>query len=416
MGDVSGGKVLLAAPRGYCAGVERAVDAVERALAKHGAPVYVRKQIVHNLHVVRDLESKGAVFVEEETEVPEGAVVVLSAHGVAPEVYANSRVRGLEVIDATCPLVTKVHVEARRFAAAGDTIVLIGHAGHEEVVGTTGQAPERTILVQSPEEARTVEVPDPENLSLPHPDHPVRRRDERDPRDPPRAVPRDPGPAARGHLLRDPEPAGRGQGDRPRVDVVLVIGSTNSSNSNRLAEVARELGTPGYLVDDESEVDPAWLRGRRDGRPHVGRLGAGVAGGSDARRGWRHRGSTTWRSSRSPRSACASRCRPASVRSRWAGPRVRSLAPGAELVAVLVGLLVGDRHERLRRDDPRQRVDVLEDDAARHLPRLGDADQQVALAAEDRDAGDVGHLRDPLDQTGGRAGLGAHVHVACARR
>src|SRR5512134_2160655 len=152
-------KVLLAAPRGYCAGVDRAVEAVERALAKHGAPVYVRKQIVHNLHVVRDLESKGAVFVDQETEVPEGAVVVLSAHGVAPWVYENAEGRRLEVIDATCPLVTKVHVEARRFAQQGRTIVLIGHEGHEEVEGTSGQAPERTILVQSPEEARTVEVP-----------------------------------------------------------------------------------------------------------------------------------------------------------------------------------------------------------------------------------------------------------------
>ena len=137
MGDMTG-RVLLAAPRGYCAGVERAVDAVERALAQHGAPVYVRKQIVHNLHVVHDLEAKGAVFVEEETEVPEGAAVVLSAHGVAPEVYENAEGRHLEVIDATCPLVTKVHVEARRFAQHGRTIVLIGHAGHEEVVGTTG--------------------------------------------------------------------------------------------------------------------------------------------------------------------------------------------------------------------------------------------------------------------------------------
>ena len=132
---------------------------------QHGAPVYVRKQIVHNLHVVHDLEAKGAVFVEEETEVPEGAAVVLSAHGVAPEVYENADSRHLEVIDATCPLVTKVHVEARRFAQRGRTIVLIGHAGHEEVVGTTGQAPERTILVQSPDEARRVEVRDPANLS-----------------------------------------------------------------------------------------------------------------------------------------------------------------------------------------------------------------------------------------------------------
>ena len=153
-------KVLLAAPRGYCAGVDRAVEAVEEALAAHGAPVYVRKQIVHNLHVVRDLESKGAIFVEEETEVPEGAVVVLSAHGVAPEVYGNARVRNLTVLDATCPLVTKVHLEARRFAQDDKTIVLIGHAGHEEVVGTTGQAPERTVLVQTVEEARRVELPE----------------------------------------------------------------------------------------------------------------------------------------------------------------------------------------------------------------------------------------------------------------
>ena len=140
--EVVPAKVLLAAPRGYCAGVERAVEAVERALKTHGAPVYVRKQIVHNLHVVRDLEAKGAVFVEEETEVPEGAVVVLSAHGVAPEVYANADRRSLRVIDATCPLVTKVHLEARRFAGRGHTIVLIGHEGHEEVVGTSGEAPD----------------------------------------------------------------------------------------------------------------------------------------------------------------------------------------------------------------------------------------------------------------------------------
>src|SRR3990172_9500060 len=145
--QTAGKRVLLGAPRGYCAGVERAVDAVQRALAKHGSPVYVRKQIVHNLHVVRDLEAKGAIFVEEETQVPQGAVVVLSAHGVAPEVYANATARNLEVIDATCPLVTKVHLEARRFAGEGRTILLIGHAGHEEVVGTTGQAPARTILV-----------------------------------------------------------------------------------------------------------------------------------------------------------------------------------------------------------------------------------------------------------------------------
>ncbi len=258
MGDMTG-KVLLASPRGYCAGVDRAVDAVERALAKHGAPVYVRKQIVHNLHVVRDLESKGAVFVEEETEVPPGAVVVLSAHGVAPEVYSNSRVRDLEVIDATCPLVTKVHVEARRFAADGRTIVLIGHAGHEEVVGTTGQAPDRTILVQSPAEARTVEIPDPGDLSyLTQTTLSVDETNEI------LQILRDRFPGIEGPPREDICYATQNRQDAvkaiaPRVDVLLVIGSKNSSNSNRLAEVSRERGTPAHLVDDETDVDPMWL-------------------------------------------------------------------------------------------------------------------------------------------------------------
>jgi 4-hydroxy-3-methylbut-2-en-1-yl diphosphate reductase len=255
------GKVLLASPRGYCAGVDRAVDAVERALAKHGAPVYVRKQIVHNLHVVRDLESKGAVFVEEEMEVPAGAVVVLSAHGVAPDVYSNSRVRDLEVIDATCPLVTKVHMEARRFAQEGRTIVLIGHAGHEEVVGTTGQAPERTILVQSPEEARTVQIDDPDNLSyLTQTTLSVDETNEI------LEILRGRFPAIEGPPREDICYATTNRQDAvkalaPRVDVLLVIGSKNSSNSNRLAEVSDERGTPAYLVDDESHVDPAWLEG-----------------------------------------------------------------------------------------------------------------------------------------------------------
>jgi 4-hydroxy-3-methylbut-2-enyl diphosphate reductase len=255
------GKVLLASPRGYCAGVDRAVDAVERALAKHGAPVYVRKQIVHNLHVVRDLESKGAVFVEDEAEVPEGAVVVLSAHGVAPDVYSNSRVRHLEVIDATCPLVTKVHMEARRFAGDGRTILLIGHAGHEEVVGTTGQAPGRTILVQSPQEARTVEVPDTEDLCyLTQTTLSVDETDEI------LAILRERFPTIEGPPREDICYATQNRQDAakalvPRVDVLLVIGSKNSSNSNRLAEVGRARGTPSYLVDDETDVDPAWLRG-----------------------------------------------------------------------------------------------------------------------------------------------------------
>jgi 4-hydroxy-3-methylbut-2-enyl diphosphate reductase len=253
------GTVLLAAPRGYCAGVERAVDAVERALAKHGAPVYVRKQIVHNLHVVRDLEAKGAIFVEEETEVPEGAVVVLSAHGVAPWVYENAGKRNLDVIDATCPLVTKVHVEARRFADGGRTIVLIGHEGHEEVEGTSGQAPERTVLVQSPDQARTVEVPDPENLSyltqttlsVDETNEIVRILEERFPSI--QGPPRD----DICYATQNRQDAVRAVA--PRADVVLVIGSSNSSNSNRLAELSRELGTPAYLVDDESDVDDRWL-------------------------------------------------------------------------------------------------------------------------------------------------------------
>jgi 4-hydroxy-3-methylbut-2-enyl diphosphate reductase len=252
-------KVLLAGPRGYCAGVERAVDTVEHALAAHGSPVYVRKQIVHNNHVVRELESKGAVFVEDESEVPEGALVVLSAHGVAPGVYANARDRDLSVIDATCPLVTKVHLEARRFARSEKTIVLIGHEGHEEVVGTTGQAPDRVILVGSVEEARTVEVSDPDNvayltqttLSVDETEEIVHALRERFPLI--QAPPKDDICYATQNRQDAVKEIAR------RSDVVLVIGSDNSSNSNRLAEVAREEGTPAHLVEDEAEVDPAWL-------------------------------------------------------------------------------------------------------------------------------------------------------------
>ena len=230
---------------------------------KHGAPVYVRKQIVHNLHVVKDLERKGAVFVEEEAEVPEGSVVVLSAHGVAPTVYDGAAERRLRVIDATCPLVTKVHLEARRFANDGRTILLIGHAGHEEVAGTTGQAPERTILVQTVEEAASVEVPDPGNvsyltqttLSVDETAEIVR-------------VLRDRFPAISGPPREDICYATQNRQDAVkdiagRADVVLVIGSRNSSNSNRLAEVARDLGARAHLVDDETEVDAAWLDGAR---------------------------------------------------------------------------------------------------------------------------------------------------------
>jgi 4-hydroxy-3-methylbut-2-enyl diphosphate reductase len=255
------GTVLLAAPRGYCAGVERAVDAVERALEQHDGPVYVRKQIVHNLHVVRGLEDKGAVFVEELDEVPEGAVVVLSAHGSSPTVHADAESRRLSLIDATCPLVTKVHLEARRFADDDQTIILIGHAGHEEVEGTSGQAPERTILVQSVAEAQRVEVPDPTRLS--YLTQTTLSVDETS-----QIVDalRSRFPEIQGPPREDICYATQNRQDAVKEvarqsDVVLVIGSKNSSNSNRLAEVSQERGTPAYLVDDASEVDPAWLEG-----------------------------------------------------------------------------------------------------------------------------------------------------------
>jgi 4-hydroxy-3-methylbut-2-en-1-yl diphosphate reductase len=255
-----GKKVLLAAPRGYCAGVERAVEAVERALEQHGAPVYVRKQIVHNLHVVRDLEAKGAIFVDEATEIPDGAVAVLSAHGSPPRVYQEAAAYGLDLIDATCPLVTKVHVEARRFAAEGKTIVLIGHAGHEEVEGTSGQAPDRTVLVQDVEEARRVQLPEGElayltqtTLSVDETGEIVRVLQER--------YPHLEGPPREDICYATQNRQDAVKAIVPRVDVLFVIGSRNSSNSNRLAEVAQERGIPAHLVDDETEVDPAWVEG-----------------------------------------------------------------------------------------------------------------------------------------------------------
>ncbi len=254
-------RVLLASPRGYCAGVERAVETVERALDLYGAPVYVRKQIVHNLHVVQELEARGAVFVEDERDAPEGATLVLSAHGVAPSVHTNAAVRGLNTIDATCPLVTKVHVQARRYAAEGYRIVLIGHAGHEEVVGTMGEAPEAIKLVQSIEEAETVELPAGEPVA--YVTQTTLSVDET------RAIidvltRRFPG-------IRAPQREDICYATSNRqwavkelldaVDLLLVIGSRNSSNSNRLVEVAHDAGVASYLIDDESEIDPAWLDG-----------------------------------------------------------------------------------------------------------------------------------------------------------
>jgi 4-hydroxy-3-methylbut-2-enyl diphosphate reductase len=253
-------KVLLVRPRGYCAGVERAVQAVEVALGQFGAPVYVRKQIVHNTHVVRSLEKRGAIFVEETDEVPEGAVVVFSAHGVAPEVHAEAKSRSLRTIDATCPLVTKVHSEAKRFAAQGYDILLIGHDGHEEVIGTAGEAPASIHLVDGPAESDSVQVRDPARvawlsqttLSVDETKETVAALRERFPQllDPPSD---DICYATQNRQTAVKQIAAD-------CDLVIVVGSTNSSNSVRLVEVALDAGArSAYLVDDAAGIDPAWL-------------------------------------------------------------------------------------------------------------------------------------------------------------
>jgi 4-hydroxy-3-methylbut-2-en-1-yl diphosphate reductase len=255
-------RVLLARPRGYCAGVDRAVQTVEIALERFGAPVYVRKQIVHNTHVVRGLEERGAVFVDETEAVPEGSVVVFSAHGVSPEVREEANGRGLRTIDATCPLVTKVHNEARRFAAQGYDILLIGHEGHEEVIGTTGEAPEHIHLVDGPAGSDSVQVRDPAKvawlsqttLSVDETTQTVAALRERFPQllDPPSD---DICYATQNRQAAVKQIAGES-------DVVIVVGSHNSSNSVRLVEVAKEAGArAAYLVDDASDVEVAWLDG-----------------------------------------------------------------------------------------------------------------------------------------------------------
>jgi 4-hydroxy-3-methylbut-2-enyl diphosphate reductase len=255
-------RVLLAAPRGYCAGVDRAIEIVEVALRTYGPPVYVRKQIVHNLHVVRRLEREGAVFVEELDEVPEGATVVFSAHGVAPQVHAEARTRGLKVIDATCPLVTKVHKEAVRFANDDFDILLIGHEGHEEVIGTSGEAPEHITLVDGPGDVAKVEVRDPSKvvwlsqttLSV---DETMERVDQLRARFPDLA---DPPSDDICYATQNRQVAVKAMA--PECDLVLVVGSRNSSNSKRLVEVALLAGArAAYLIDFASEVDESWLDG-----------------------------------------------------------------------------------------------------------------------------------------------------------
>lgn len=254
--------MLLAAPRGYCAGVDRAVVAVEKALERYGAPVYVRKQIVHNIHVVTELEKQGAVFVEEVDEVPEGAHVVFSAHGVSPMVVSAAEERGLHAIDATCPLVTKVHREAVRFARDDYEILLIGHEGHEEVEGTAGEAPNHVTIVNSPEEAETVEVKDPHKvvwlsqttLSVDETMETVNRLRTRFPemQNPPSD---DICYATQNRQVAIKKLA-------PEADLVIVVGSANSSNSVRLVEVALEYGAKAaYRVDYAEEIQQEWLDG-----------------------------------------------------------------------------------------------------------------------------------------------------------
>jgi 4-hydroxy-3-methylbut-2-enyl diphosphate reductase len=255
-------RVLLAAPRGYCAGVDRAVVTVEKALDLYGPPVYVRKEIVHNKHVVQTLQRRGAVFVEETDEVPEGATVIFSAHGVAPVVHDEAAKRSLKTIDATCPLVTKVHIEAKRFARSDHDILLIGHEGHEEVVGTSGEAPDHIVIVDGPDHVDQIEVRDPDKvvwlsqttLSVDETMETVRRLRERFPKL------QDPPSDDICYATQNRQAAVKKLA--PEADLMIVVGSRNSSNSVRLVEVALEHGAKaGHLVDFADEIDEAWLEG-----------------------------------------------------------------------------------------------------------------------------------------------------------
>jgi 4-hydroxy-3-methylbut-2-enyl diphosphate reductase len=256
-------KLLLAAPRGYCAGVDRAVQTVEHALDLYGAPVYVRKEIVHNKHVVEELRERGAIFVDQETEVPEGSTVVFSAHGVAPSVHANAAERRLFAIDATCPLVTKVHVEAKKFAAEGYTIVLIGHAGHEEVEGTMGEAPEDMVLIETEEDVDRLQVENPDKLayltqttlSVDETRTIINRLRSR--------FPNVIGPRTDDICYATTNRQAAVKQMAEHCDLVLVIGSRNSSNSNRLVEVARDHGAESYLIDNADQVQDEWLKDAR---------------------------------------------------------------------------------------------------------------------------------------------------------
>jgi 4-hydroxy-3-methylbut-2-enyl diphosphate reductase len=253
-------KVLVAAPRSFCAGVVRAIDIVEKLLERHGPPIYVRHEIVHNVHVVRDLEARGAVFVNSEEDVPEGALIVLSAHGVAPQVYERCKERGLRIVDAVCPLVSKVHAEARRYAGRGHRIALVGHAGHVEVEGTMGEAPDSIVLVETPEDARTLENDGrpvayltQTTLSLDDTAEVVDALRER--------FPDLVGPPSADICYATQNRQDAVKTICEQTSLLLVVGSQTSSNANRLVEVARSRGAEAYLIDDETDLDPAWLEG-----------------------------------------------------------------------------------------------------------------------------------------------------------
>jgi 4-hydroxy-3-methylbut-2-en-1-yl diphosphate reductase len=296
--------VLLASPRSFCAGVERAIAVVEQLLDQRGGPIYVRKQIVHNTHVVADLETRAAVFVDELDAVPDGATVVFSAHGVSPAVRTEATSRGLETIDATCPLVTKVHAEARRFAARGDTVILIGHAGHEEIEGTLGEAPNQTVLVQNIAEVAQLTVADPARVSYLTQTtlavdetteiiEALRTR-----------VPALRGPASDDicYATTNRQHALRAVADQS--DLVLVVGSHNSSNSLRLVELAQRHGIPSYLIDDPSDIRPEWLDrvevvGVTAGASAPPRLVAAVIAALADWAGTASRGPSRWSSTRS---------------------------------------------------------------------------------------------------------------------
>jgi 4-hydroxy-3-methylbut-2-enyl diphosphate reductase len=254
-------RLLLAKPRGFCAGVERAIGVVNMALELYGAPIYVRKEIVHNKHVIEELATKGAVFVDELSEVPEGAVVIFSAHGVAPDVRNHAAAKKLKVIDATCPLVTKVHLEAIRFAREGRSIILVGHAGHDEIVGTMGEVPDKIFLVGDAAEAEKVEVPDPERVAVTTQTtlgvedtreiiNVLRRR-----------FPKIVAPSTDDICYATQNRQDSVKELARDAQLVLVIGSDNSSNSRRLREVAEITGAKAYLIEDAEQIDPAWLEG-----------------------------------------------------------------------------------------------------------------------------------------------------------